>query len=546
MGESAPRLTLAALAFVMVLCTLVGGLRTSAPQDVATAERDRPVPWSPTPATAPTTASIPNPPACRARDLAAGPPTSGAGAGSAYWAVPLTNKGSASCSLPNSGYGLTAVGPGDRLTSLATTKGSGAVAVVEPGQAANFIVQARDSCNPAGTVLPHQRYTALRLHFPTGAVSLSGLHLLLCTPYVFTSFQVPQPGPPAPGTTPSLQAKVEAPATATAGSKLHFVVVLSNPSGMAVHFEACPVYTEGLYVVNPGARSEVTFRLNCAGARSIAGHSQVPFEMVVPVPSATGAAKLYWEIDPDGPAAGSVVMVTASRASPPQGSFAPGYITQVGKSQQILVLGTVNCGSRLCLQLWRGQGRGKGYTQLQPPPSSFPRWAGWTGSVGQLVFANAADGYAVEPPPDNPNQPYRYYATVDGGRTWRSVTFGPHTTADGLTASANEFYAVLVRCVGLWSSKSVARCDDYRLAHSRAGTLRWAAVPIPGTASLGDNQIDLAVLGNKVWVTFDLPSGATPPEIVVSKEGEPPLREIPSLRLVSVSTCVSMVDAHLG
>ncbi len=148
--------------------------------------------------------------------------------------------------------------------------------------------------------------------------------------------------------------------------------MLSNPSGMAVHFEACPVYTEGLYVVNPGARSEVTFRLNCAGARSIAGHSQVPGEMVVPVPSATGAAKLYWEIDPDGPAAGSVVMVTASRASPPQGSFAPGYITQVGKSQRILVLGTVNCGSRLCLQLWRGQGRGKGYTQLQPPPSSLP------------------------------------------------------------------------------------------------------------------------------------------------------------------------------
>ncbi len=29
-------------------------------------------------------------------------------------------------------------------------------------------------------------------------------------------------------------------------------------------------------------------------------------------------------------------------------------------------------------------------------------------------------------------------------------------------------------------------------------------MPIPGTASLGDNQIDLAVLGNKVWVTFDL------------------------------------------
>jgi hypothetical protein len=94
--------------------------------------------------------------------------------------------------------------------------------------------------------------------------------------------------------------------------------------------------TEGLYLVQAGVRSEGTFCLNCAGARTIAQHSQVSFAMVVSVPSivslrsAGDAAKLYWRVDPSGPAAGAVVVVMPERETRPGPSVraqskAPGW-----------------------------------------------------------------------------------------------------------------------------------------------------------------------------------------------------------------------------
>ncbi len=328
-GRAAPAGWPRALVWVCVVAfisvSVLTGLSVGLPVPAlgrATAGLDKPVPWSPTPATAPTTTSLARPGTGRARVLAAGQPSGGVGAGSAYWSVPLADKGSTPCSLPSSGYGLTAVGPRGRQISLLTTK-TGSGAVVEAGQVAQFVVQETDHCNPAGTVLPHEQYHALLLHLPTGNVRLGRLHLLLCTPHVYTSLQTSPPARPPPGTTASLQARIAAPATVTTGTGLHFVVVLSNPSGVAAHFEACPVYTEGLYLVRAGVRSEGTFRLDCAGARTIAQHSQVSFAMVVSVPSiaslrsAGDAAKLYWRVDSSGPPAGAVVVVMPERERHP-------------------------------------------------------------------------------------------------------------------------------------------------------------------------------------------------------------------------------------
>ena len=181
-GRAAPAGWPRALVWVCVVAfisvSVLTGLSVGLPVPAlgrATAGLDKPVPWSPTPATAPTTTSLARPGTGRARVLAAGQPSGGVGAGSAYWSVPLADKGSTPCSLPSSGYGLTAVGPRGRQISLLTTK-TGSGAVVEAGQVAQFVVQETDHCNPAGTVLPHEQYHALLLHLPTGNVRLGRLH----------------------------------------------------------------------------------------------------------------------------------------------------------------------------------------------------------------------------------------------------------------------------------------------------------------------------------------------------------------------------------
>jgi len=208
--------------------------------------------------------------------------------------------------------------------------------------------------------------------------------------------------------------------------------------------------------------------------------------------------------------------------------FVPAEVAEAGSLPQIFVLGTSQCGPRLCLQLW--EGRAGSFSQRQAPPSNAPREAGSAGSVERLVFANTSDGYALEPP-ESPGSAYRYYFTLDGGAKWQLASFGPHATAFAFAASAKDFYAVLADCTG-----TPEHCSGYRLARSPVASQAWTSVNIPGTASLDGSQVAMTVSGNTIWLTYTPHSGGSP-QLVESNGGQAPFRSLAEPSLVGVTAC---------
>ncbi|MHB1988061.1 MAG: hypothetical protein ACYCSF_08760 [Acidimicrobiales bacterium] len=155
-----------------------------------------------------------------------------------------------------------------------------------------------------------------------------------------------------------------------------------------------------------------------------------------------------------------------------------------------------------------------------------PKLPGWTGSVGSLVFANRLDGYALEQSADYVSGT-TVYATTDGGRAWRKVTFGANIGIE-MKASAGEFYALLTRCRGKDTRTTTATCDSNQLGWSAAGTARWSVTTISGITS--QDRVELSSDGTEVLLTYQSDTG-TAPVLISAKEGRPPFaaRTVPSL-----------------
>lgn len=272
------------------------------------------VPWINKPATIPTitTSPKPIPLTCTPRFLTVGSVTSGGGMGSAVWTVPITNVGSGSCSIPDNPKTITAVGPNGRRGNLEIQPlGQTGSISIPSGTSVTFMMQARDSCDPAGSVLPTNHYSSVDINLTTGVLEIKNVHLLLCDNQIFSGFQPQQTAEvPSPGSVASLSPHLQLPETIKAGSTLHYVVTLENQTKDNVSLAPCPVYQEEIFVP-PGSAQKIsrTLQLNCSSTHSIRPHSQVSFEMVITVPSQAGRAKFSWHIEPGGPSMGTVLTI---------------------------------------------------------------------------------------------------------------------------------------------------------------------------------------------------------------------------------------------
>lgn len=128
--------------------------------------------------------------------------------------------------------------------------------------------------------------------------------------------------PPEPSAIPAsdLQARLETPASTSAGGTLHYVVALRNPTSAPIPLLPCPTFQEAL--ISRGGTAVEEHVLNCASVRSIPPGASVRFEMELVVPTAmasSGTVGLVWQLDPwyslglppVGPAAKVAITVVA-------------------------------------------------------------------------------------------------------------------------------------------------------------------------------------------------------------------------------------------
>lgn len=238
--------------------------------------------------------------------------------GSVVDRLKLVNVSTASCTLD--GYPTSFVGvrdDGNRImlrpdhgTSIGVDDYSWA-ANLEPGQAANFAIETRDICDPAGRTGPNPKdaFSGELIGLPGGgSVRGSGAFNPSC------GLTVTPIGAPVLSVTdindyPGLTAAVRLPATVTAGATLHFTVTLTDTGATPVNLDPCPTYDEGVYPVRMGRPSTHIYQLNCDSVHSIAAGQSVTYAMQIDVPLATGIAKFGWSIFNSNAAAGTVITI---------------------------------------------------------------------------------------------------------------------------------------------------------------------------------------------------------------------------------------------
>ena len=98
------------------------------------------------------------------------------------------------------------------------------------------------------------------------------------------------------------------------GSRLRYVVTLSNPRATPVHLRPCPSYTEGLAAAPEKGRNasiERSFLLNCESIHAVGPHRQIRYAMELTIrPAFATLAKVYWHLNtPNEPAALAVVVI---------------------------------------------------------------------------------------------------------------------------------------------------------------------------------------------------------------------------------------------
>jgi hypothetical protein len=97
-----------------------------------------------------------------------------------------------------------------------------------------------------------------------------------------------------------LTAGIELTEPARPGQPLHYIVVLTNPTGSDIELTPCPTYQERLNAKGGPVVEEHV--LNCAAVGAIASGQSVRFAMVIEVPASLPASSdgaLAWLLDPN-------------------------------------------------------------------------------------------------------------------------------------------------------------------------------------------------------------------------------------------------------
>lgn len=140
--------------------------------------------------------------------------------------------------------------------------------------------------------------TQARLQIPGGgSVLVSGLRIpRTChSPQVSGFYQHPVDLTYPPQPLAGARFDVLAPTTVTAGSTMHYVIEVTNPTDSAITMLPCPSYHQ-LLSSNPDKRF---FRLNCDGHTALLPQETLRFGMQLAVPpqETNGPDKLLWDLD---------------------------------------------------------------------------------------------------------------------------------------------------------------------------------------------------------------------------------------------------------
>ena len=307
---------------------LLAGCGESARHSTAPAPRtptqEAVAPWIDEPApsySAPPATVIPYPTEaepCKAAQLKLARGRVGAAAGTELEGFKFTNIGTVACLLRGFPV-ISGVHAGRRvvLPIRRSPRGAGTFEALLPADMAPGAHVFLDVATGAGCdsgSAPRVVYRDLLFRLPTGGTLRGGkLSIFELCGLEMSQLGLPERTTwdhPAPGSAGALEIRWSIPATARAGSTLHYVITLVNPTSLNIPLSPCPSYSEGLYAA---ASTKLTFALNCSAVHAIPAHSQARFamELAVPQDAKAGFAKLGWNLNtPTGPYVGGVVAIS--------------------------------------------------------------------------------------------------------------------------------------------------------------------------------------------------------------------------------------------
>jgi len=224
----------------------------------------------------------------------------------------------------------------------------------------------------------------------------------------------------------------------------------------------------------------------------------------------------------------SMLVTAASEAGASHQPATPLVISEVRSSDVVYVLAMAGCAKPSCLRLLRTTVDAASFTSVVPPPVRALHGT-LAGTLRSLQFANVNDGYAIVGATD----PTSLYVTLNGARTWHSVTIHKGATALGLTTTASAIYAITGVC-----SRSGVSCHDYRIARSPLNANQWTSSPIPighfGKTGVWGFPYVPDAFGSDVWISEQPPGPAV---IFYSRDGGRSFQKIPAPKLASVNAC---------
>jgi hypothetical protein len=168
-------------------------------------------------------------------------------------------------------------------------------------------------------------------------------------------------------------------------------------------------------------------------------------------------------------------------------------LVRVPSTSLVYVVARTSCAS-FCLQLWRTTDDATAFERRALPPVEKVHGAP-AGTLDELIFANAEDGYAVIGAKRG-----TLYATFNGARSWHKEKDPTPNGLSDLTASSTELYAVTSHCAK--QKNGNVGCTDYRLLRSPLTSLTWSSSPIPNGLKYPWGFLgNVAAHGNDVWLT---------------------------------------------
>ena len=229
------------------------------------------------------------------------------------------------------------------------------------------------------------------------------------------------------------------------------------------------------------------------------------------------AAVLFIELPIGAPASASLSTST----------FEPLMIVRVAASNVTYILGNSGCATASCLRLVRTTDALSRYTTMALPPVTSVRGIP-SGSLGQVVFATARDGYAL----NEVNGATTLYVTLDGARSWHRQAITNGAVIGGLVATSTKVYVIAMRCAKMTSGNT--GCGHYQLFRSGLLAQQWTSTPIPnGNASPYDYLGRPTAYGDMVFLSEQLHNAL----LITSRDGGASFdtRLVP--RLTSVAGC---------